>query len=468
MRTLKKQYHLSLFIFRRDLRLDDNTALLKALQDSEVVIPCFIFDPRQIGKENNYRSDNCVQFMIESLQEVDKYLAKHKGNLYTFYGQAENLVEELLQKLPINAVYFNKDYTPFSIERDTTIAKLCKRQDVDCVMCDDLTLVPPENFLNKQKKPYQVFTPFFKTATKALVQQPQKMGKPGFYTQPIKLPSIDLNNELTSKAKILNKKNKHILVHGGHLEGRAILKNIGSFKNYKETHDVPSMPTTHLSAHLKFGTVSVREAFHCIKKELGAHHPLIRQLYWRDFFSYVAYHFPHVFGHAFRKKYDKLSWKSNNDFFKQWCNGTTGFPIIDAGMRQLNTTGFMHNRVRMVVASFLVKDLHIDWQKGERYFAQKLVDYDPAVNNGNWQWCASTGADAQPYFRIFNPWLQQKKFDPDCTYIKTWVPELQKYTAKQIHQIYKIAYADYQKPIVDHQEQIKYTRRVYKLERTLK
>jgi deoxyribodipyrimidine photo-lyase len=216
-----------------------------------------------------------------------------------------------------------------------------------------------------------------------------------------------------------------------------------------------------LSAHNKFGTCSIREVYYIIAETFTHEHALIKELYWRDFFTHVAWNFPHVFGNSFHSKFDKLKWSKNLKTFKAWCNGLTGFPVVDAAMRQLNKTGFMHNRARMIAASFLTKDLHIEWRLGEQYFAQKLVDYDPAVNNGNWQWVASTGCDAQPYFRIFNPWLQQKKFDPECEYIKRWVPELKDLSPAQIHSWYnpkQKAPADYPKPIVDHTQEARITK----------
>jgi deoxyribodipyrimidine photo-lyase len=219
--------------------------------------------------------------------------------------------------------------------------------------------------------------------------------------------------------------------------------------------------------------VSVREIFHALIKQLGTKHPLVRQLYWRDFFTYLAYHKPSVFGHPYQEKYQHLEWNNNKKLFTTWCKGETGFPIVDAGMRELNATGFMHNRVRMIVASFLVKDLHINWLWGEKYFAQQLVDYDPAVNNGNWQWCASTGCDAQPYFRIFNPWLQQKKYDSECIYIKKWIPELISYSPKIIHNWFKESFdrlrmngqnktKGYPRPIVDHKRQSDLAKKWYR------
>lgn len=450
---MNKKNKLSLFIFRRDLRLNDNTGLLAALKNSEQVLPCFIFDPRQVEEKNVYRSTNCVQFMIESLQDLDAALHKKEAYLYTLYGTAEKVAEELLKKLPIDAVYINKDYTPFSCLRDQALENICKKLDISFESYDDLLLVPPTEILNKQQQAYKVFTPFFRAASHHNVEQPINNHFKNFYTKPISLPTGDLAQELTSKGTILKIKNSSLAVHGGHTKGHSILKNISDFKNYTKTHDTPTLPTTHLAAHLKFGTVSIRETFYAIKEYLGIDHPLIRQLYWRDFFTHIAWHFPHVFGHAFKKEYDAVAWDWNKEYFKKWCTGTTGFPLVDAGMRQMNATGFMHNRVRMVVASFLTKDLHIDWRAGEKYFAQQLVDYDPAVNNGNWQWCASTGADAQPYFRIFNPWEQQKRFDPDCEYIKTWVPELKNYSPKQIHTLFKESVANYPEPIVDHKKE---------------
>ena len=226
--------------------------------------------------------------------------------------------------------------------------------------------------------------------------------------------------------------------------------------NYDEERNYPSLSaTTGLSAYNKFGLCSVREFFYAVVDQFSEGHTLISELYWRDFFTHIGFHHPKVFGHCFHEKYEKLHWKNDESLFQCWCEGRTGFPIVDAGMRELNATGYMHNRVRMIVASFLCKDLHIDWRWGERYFAQKLIDYDPCVNNGNWQWAASTGCDAQPYFRIFNPWLQQKKFDKEALYIKKWIPNLNNLSSSSIHNLYKEKArqknsSDYPAPIVDH------------------
>lgn len=438
---MHKKNNISLFIFRRDLRLDDNTGLLKALRESEYVIPCFIFDPRQIESDNSYKSDRAVHFMYESLKELELRLKKIKGELFTFYGIAEQIVKELLQKNSIDAVYINKDYTPFSIKRDSDIAKICAKLKREFVEVEDLLLNAIAASTKNDGAPYTVFTPFFKKTSLNNVNQPVANKHTNFYTF--------VRSE--KQFHIPHTPHDTLIIKGGSTEGHKILNSLKQFKDYAKTRDFPEKQTTHLSVHLKFGTVSVREAYYAIASELGHNSPLIRQLYWRDFYTLIAYHFPRVFGKAFIPKYNEIKWSENKEHFVRWCTGTTGFPIVDAGMRELNVTGFMHNRVRMIVASFLVKDLHINWQWGEKYFAQQLIDYDPAVNNGNWQWAASTGCDPQPYFRIFNPWLQQKKFDPECTYIKRWVPELKNELPKHIHTLYKYkAATNYPSPIVDH------------------
>lgn len=440
-------YKKSLFIFRRDLRLDDNTGLLAALAQSDTVIPCFIFDPRQVGTKNKYRSSNAIQFMIESLQDLQDQLHAKSGKLYLFYGEPEKIVAQLIVAENIDAVFLNQDYTPFSMKRDEAINKICHQHGVAFHPAHDALLNEPDAIMSGNDTPYAIFTAFWKKSRTIPVQAPKKLRNAHFYTKPIS----DSQQQALFK-KILPQKNKDLAVLGGRAHALKILSKIAKFSHYASTHDVPSKPTTLLAAHLKFGTISIREAYAAIAKKLNSDHPLIRQLYWRDFFTYVAYHSPFVFGHAYHEKYDHLWWSDSKKNFTAWCEGKTGFPIVDAGMRELNTTGFMHNRVRMIVASFLVKDLHIDWRKGEQYFATQLVDYDPAVNNGNWQWSASTGCDAQPYFRIFNPWLQQKKFDPECKYIKTWVPELKTVNSKTIHRLFKneVKVDGYPKPICDH------------------
>lgn len=456
---MNNAYQLSLHIFRRDLRLEDNTALIEALSLSELVIPCFIFDKRQI-ENNDYKSNNALQFMANSLHELDLALQAKGGRLYCFYGRAEEVVKKLIAELGINAVFHNRDYTPFSRQRDSEIEKICQSHQIAYHCYADALLHEPEEVLKNDGSPYTVYTPALRKALTLAVRAPLKNNYRNYYNSVISLAD---KNTLDKLRKI---QNPNLLVHGGRKEAHALLKKFPSLKDYKLRRDFPMLAaTSKLSAHLKFGTTSARECYAVICKELGKHHTLINQLHWRDFFTHIAFHFPHVFKGSFHEKYDRLPWHHNEKHFQAWCAGQTGFPIVDAGMRELNTTGYMHNRVRMIVASFLTKDLHINWQLGEKYFATQLVDYDPALNNGNWQWSASTGCDAQPYFRIFNPWLQQEKFDPDCLYIKRWVPELADVPCKVIHSLYKqetVQIKNYPAPIVSHAVESQKAKLMYK------
>lgn len=455
---MNKKHQLSLCIMRRDLRIEDNTALMHASNSSHKVIVCFIVDPAQATSKNKYKSDSALQFMSEALQCIKKDLSSRNGHFYIFYGDTKNIVAQLFAKKKIDALFINNDYTPFSTKRDAMLQKLCAKHAIAFEAYDDAVLHAPQETLKKDGKPYTIFTPFYKKARLLAVPEAQKNKYKNYYTEKL-LQEYD-------PRLLITKENKKVAAQGSRAHALKILKNINAFADYAETRDFPALSTTKLSAHLKFGTVSVREVYHTIAKALGKQHPLIRQLFWRDFYTQLAYYFPHVFGHAFHEKYDKLAWDTNKRNFELWCAGKTGFPIVDAGMRELNATGFMHNRVRMIAASFLIKDLHIDWRMGEKYFAQNLVDYDPAVNNGNWQWVASTGADAQPYFRIFNPWLQQKKFDPQCEYIKKWVPELKDVSPKVIHR-WQVTWQEnknvqYPQPMVDHAHEAALAKKYYK------
>jgi len=457
---MDKGYKKSIFMFRRDLRLDDNTGLIAALNMSEKVIPCFIFDPRQVEKKNTFRSLNSIQFMMESLADLEQQLKSKKGKLYRFYGVAEDVISQLLKKEKIEAVFVNRDYTPFSIKRDEKIRLHCYREGIDFHSFSDIVMHEVDAIKTGNGDPYTVFTPYYKKASKEPVRKPVKIKKPAFYTKVITI--------LASKKKYaqpLEYENPDIHVHGGRSYALKILKSLSKFKDYAKVRDYPSIPTTNLSVYIKYGNVSIREVYYAMQKKLGAKSTLSRQLYWHDFYTQLAYFSPYVFGQPFRLKYKKLKWSTSTKNFKIWCNGLTGFPIVDAGMRQLNETGYMHNRVRMIVGSFLIKDLHLNWLWGEKYFAQLLVDYDPCVNNGNWQWVASTGADASPYFRIFNPWLQQKKFDPECEYIKKWIPELKDFDPKVIHAWEKFHSeydVDYPAPMIDHSVQAKRAKALYR------
>ena len=439
----------SLFVFRRDLRLEDNTALIQALSDSDQVIPCFILDPRQL-ESNEYRSLNAIQFMFESLRELNSELLENDSLLYLFKGKSEQVISQLLTH--VDAVYLNRDYTPFSIKRDNSIKNLCLKSGKKFVLCDDLLLHRPENVSTKTGGTYQVFTPFYKNVIQKEIPIPISNTHSNY-------SKIDLDNLPINTLKTNN--NEDIFVRGGRKNAIHILNDVTQFKNYSDERNYPSPScTTGLSVHNKFGTISVREFYHAIKNQFGKDHTLITQLIWRDFYTHIAFHHPYVFGNNFRKKYDQIQWSANTGHFEKWCTGLTGFPIVDAGMRQLNTTGWMHNRIRMVVSSFLTKSLRINWQWGEKYFAQNLIDYDPCVNNGSWQWAASTGCDAQPYFRIFNPWRQQERFDKECRYIKEWIPELRDHSSKEIHNWNGCS--TYPGPIIDHKSEARRTLELFK------
>jgi len=442
------RYKRALHIFRRDLRIIDNTALNTALEQSAEVVACFIFNDKQV-KEHRYRSVNGLAFMIESLEELDKEIAAKKGTLLFLHGDPSTVVSQIIKKLSIDAVFINKDYTPFSRARDQALAKVCTDHGVDFHAHVDLLLANPETFGKDDGKPYTVFTPFYKKASKLSIPEP--------HTARGRFSSTAYDSTVSPRDFWPKTPAPQRLSHGGRSRGLSILGSARSFANYEEQRNIPALRgTTLLAPHNKFGTVSIREAYHAIEAALGASHSLIRELYWRDFFTHIAWHFPHVFGHAFNRVYDKIRWNDSEEDFDRWCSGNTGFPIVDAGIRELVTTGFMHNRVRMIVASFLVKDLHISWQRGEEFFARHLTDYDPCVNNGSWQWAASTGCDAQPYFRIFNPWLQQKRFDPSCEYIKKWVPELSKTSTASLHKLFEedlFRPEKYPPPIVEHSQQ---------------
>jgi deoxyribodipyrimidine photo-lyase len=452
---MRPVYKKSLFIFRRDLRLYDNIALLQALEQSSSVIPCFIFTPEQI-RFNPYRSDRSLQFLIESLEDLMEQIKKRGGRLYLFFGSPHKVVARCIRELRIEALFVNRDYTLYSKNRDATISDVCKKNEVAFHFFDDALLHAPEESLKKDGKPYSLFTPFFHRASELKISPPKQNRFQNFYKG-----SIGFSMQNSFLQKILPKPISSTL-HGGREEGLKILKGIEKFSNSSDYVTLP--PTTHLSPYLKFNLLSIREVYHTMVQKLGIHHELIRSLYWRDFFTVFAFFFPHVFQGAFHSKYDSLSWRYNRKDFQKWCEGKTGVPIVDAGMRELNQTGFMHNRLRMITASFLVKDLRMNWRLGERYFATKLIDYDPAVNNGNWQWIAGVGGDVQPYFRIFNPWNQQKKYDPKCEYVKKWISEFRDVPPKIIHQWQKEHSDHYFAPMVDHE---KATRSFLKMFRSL-
>jgi deoxyribodipyrimidine photo-lyase len=447
------RYKKGIFIFRRDLRGFDNTALIKATEECETVLCIFIFTPTQITN-NKYKSDACVQFMCESLIQLQKYVP-----VKFFYGDIISVLKELYDCFEFEAIYVNMDYTPYSRKRDNNIEKWCGKQRMGFHSFEDIMLHPifvegKPILLNKSDKPYTTYT-FYKNVSKQLdVPRPQKLEKSNFYTTKIEgeLSIEDMSGFF--------KVNKNIHVRGGRKHALKILKNMNMFSEYQYTRDLPAISTTNLSAYNKFGCVSIREVYHTLPD-----HPLIDQLIWRDFYYYLLWYFPHSQNGSFHPKYDNIEWDDDKNLFKKWRTGNTGFPLVDAGMRQMNTTGYMHNRVRMVCAQFLVKNLLINWKIGELYFASKLVDYDPAQNVGNWQWNASTGIDRFRFgIRIFNP-FQSDKYDPEAIYIKKWIPELENVTPKHIHKwsssIKELYDTSYPSPIVDHKEKADEFKRRY-------
>ena len=412
-------YENGLFIFRRDFRVVDNIGLNLANSLCKHIYPIFIFTPEQVTGSNKYKSNNAVQFMIESLQHLSTQISKMGGKLLCFYGHNNSIVSHLIKELDINIVCFNADYSPYAIQRELEIIQLCDKMNAVVEYGHDYYLHPPGSIVNGQGQPYQKFTPYYNIASKKKVDLPVSLRKINFSNI-----SKQLSNRITLDAafkRFVNNVNTNILVHGGRdnaiKQMKIASKNIN---HYSKTRDELSKQTSQLSAYIKFGCISIREVY----KTFRTKHEFIRQLYWRDFYASVLFSFPHVLGHALKPNYNKIKWHHNENWFNKWCNGETGFPIVDAGMRQMNETGYMHNRARLIVMSFLIKILLIDWKYGEKYFATKLTDYDPASNNGNIQWVMGGGSDSQPYFRIFNPWSQQKEHDPMCEYVKTWIPEL--------------------------------------------
>lgn len=459
-------YKKSIFIFRRDFRLEDNNGLIKALQSSELIIPIFIFTSEQV-KINKYKSDNALQFMLESLADLDLQLHKNNSKIFYFFGNPDIVIKNLIEKNKIDAVFANADYTPYSRERDNKIKKVCMNNGVHFEDCQDILLQDVGNVLTGSGKQFLKYTPFFNKAVKLKVDASKINKNKNYIEKNTKVISeFSLPADVIGQIKLddwpekfLKKflikdfvKNNNIAVRGGRNEALKILKKVENFKDYDKNRNFLDYETTKLSAYIKFGCVSIREVFEIFKK-LGSK-DLIRQLYWRDFYYNILYKYPKVLGHAMKEKYDKIIWPENKLFLQKWKQGKTGFPAVDACMQELNQTGFMHNRGRLIVSNFLVKIFLIDWRAGERYFANLLVDYDVAVNNGNWQWSAGTGADSQPYFRIFNPWIQSKRFDADCEYIKKWLPELKNVKPADIHKWYKKHkdYADtkYPAPIIDY------------------
>ena len=404
------QKNITIFWFRRDLRLHDNAGLYYALCENERVLPIFIFDKTLLAQlENKY--DRRVDFIRQAVEELQKELVSINSGLHVFYDTPTNVFKNLERDHSIKNVYANHDYEPYAKERDAEISDFLAGHNILFKTFKDQCIFEKQEVVKEDGKPYTVFTPYSNKWKKTL--------KP-FYYKPYP-------NKKYFKNFILSKSNTVPSLRSMGFQ-KTDLRFIPKVKpadalirDYKAQRDYPALnATTRLSIHLRFGTISIRQL---VAKSLPLSETWLNELIWRDFYMMILDHFPYVAKSAFKKEYDHIPWRNNEPEFEKWCKGVTGFAIVDAGMRELNETGFMHNRVRMIVSSFLVKDLLIDWRWGEAYFAQKLNDFDMSANNGGWQWAAGCGCDAAPYFRIFNPSEQQKRFDPEMSYIKKWVPE---------------------------------------------
>ena len=448
-----------LFIFHRDFRIIDNLILIKLNELCDNIYTVFIFTPEQVTKKNIFKSDNAIQFMIQSLQELENDIKLKGGKLLIIYGNSKNEIRKLIEKLDIKVIGTNKDFTPFAKKRDKDYLDLCNHMKIDYISLNDYYLYEPGTInVISTGKAYTKYTPFYNKVSKIGFPKPKNYIKINFSK------SNHSNYSLETAKKELIDINEDILVYGSRKIALKILSNIKHFNNYGKDRNSLDYNTTTLSAYIKFGCVSVRE----VAEKFENNEPLFKQLIWREFYMQILNDYPYVLSGPLKPQYKGISWSRSKKNLDAWKNAETGFPIVDACMREMNTTGYMHNRGRLIVASFLIKTLLINWSEGELYFATMLTDYDPASNNGNWQWVASTGADSQPYFRIFNPWSQSEEHDPECIFIKKWIPELKNVDNKVIHKWYEYykEYLDngvnYFKPIVDYKLQREKALEMYK------
>jgi len=413
---------INIFWFRRDLRLEDNHGLFEALKSGNNVIPIFIFDTNILEKLQD-KQDARVTFIYDTIGSLKDKIQEFGSDLKVFYSKPEFVFEEIIQNYAVEKVFANHDYEPKAIARDQQIQNLLSANNIDFQTFKDHVIFEKSEIVKDDGKPYTVFTPYSKKwKLKWEVQ------KDTFYTSENETQNyLKTEKEPMPTLESIGFERSNIIFHP-----KKVSQNI--IKNYQENRDFPAKEgTSKLGIHFRFGTISIREK---AKKAALISETYLNELIWRDFYAQILFHFPNVEKSSFRREYDNIEWLNNENEFKLWCEGKTGYPIVDAGMRELNATGYMHNRVRMVVASFLTKHLLIDWRWGEAYFAEKLLDFDLASNNGGWQWAAGCGTDAAPYFRIFNPTAQQEKFDKNFEYIKKWIPEF--------------GTNSYPKPIVEH------------------
>ncbi|MEP7321252.1 MAG: deoxyribodipyrimidine photo-lyase [Saprospiraceae bacterium] len=424
----------SIFWFRRDLRLHDNTGLIEALKNSLSVLPVFIFDTTILEKLPS-KQDTRVSFIHSTLLHLQDELIKLGSSIQVIYGDPLSAFQKLHAQYVLSSVYTNHDYEPEAILRDAGVLKFLNSKKIPFITCKDQVVFEKSEITKQDGSPYTVFTPYSRVWKEKLNNQKFKLqGSTSLFQHFYKTKSIPIPSLKQIGFTDLGVKYSPPIIN----------KTI--IQNYEETRNIPSLEgTTKLSVHLRFGTISIRSL---VNVALDLNEQWLNELIWREFFMMILFHFPYVTQSCFKKKYNTIPWRNNEIEFKKWCEGNTGYPLVDAGMRELNETGFMHNRVRMVVASFLTKHLLIDWRWGEAYFADNLLDYELSSNNGNWQWAAGCGCDAAPYFRIFNPSEQIKRFDPDLVYIKKWVKDLDEFS--------------YPLPMVDHKAARERALNVYK------
>ena len=400
-----------IFWFRRDLRLDDNHALFKALKSGYDVLPIFIFDSNITNKLN--QNDHRLNYINNVLDGLNKRLSENKKKIYIYKGNPIEIISKLIIKLKIKEIYLNKDYEPYARDRDDKIEKLCVANNVSYNSFKDHVIFEEDQIVKKDGTPYVVYTPYSrkwieKFQSNQLDSYPSELNLGGFVDSD---KIREVNYLMNFKKNIISPKTYNL--------------NKDLIDKYEETRNFPALDSTsRIGVNLRFGTVSTRKIVKTSSER--SNNTFLKELIWREFFIQILWHFPHTTEKSFKDKYERIEWRNDMDDFKLWCDGKTGYPIVDAGMNQLNKTGFMHNRLRMVVGSFLCKHLLIDWRLGEKYFADKLFDYEQASNVGNWQWVAGCGVDAAPYFRIFNPEEQQKKFDKELQFIKKWIPNYDK------------------------------------------
>jgi len=397
----------SVFWFRRDLRLNDNAGFYQALKSGIPVVPLFIFDSLILDALED-KSDRRVCFIYDSLKAMQETLSESGRSLDVRYGDPLSVFKQLLQDYAVQQVFTNEDYEPYAKERDASVSSYLNSQGIPLFSFKDQVVFAKDEIVKDNGEPYAIYTPFSKRWRSSLDDQHLKSYKSETALEAV----LQQKRKMPTLAEIGFKKMDVAI-------DPEIPKDI--IKHYDETRDLPAIQgTTRLGVHLRFGTISVR---HLVKLARETNNVYLGELIWREFFMQMLWQEPRLVNESYRKEYDRIKWRNSENEFQEWCDGRTGYPIVDAGMRELNETGFMHNRVRMITASFLVKDLLIDWRWGEAYFAQKLNDYELSSNNGNWQWAAGCGCDAAPYFRVFNPETQQQKFDPQMKYVKKWVPE---------------------------------------------